>query len=148
MANKNPLTKNRVFAISNATDELLRLYSSREGLSLSEMIRLSVEEKIGKFKLEDEMFWKDLPADRFNEILTELTGYLDEHLADNGRVICTHNDIWQKNNHENFRHTKDFCRELHIEWQTFLKRIEQDEQGEFRCECQLYEILKNQRSKD
>jgi len=148
MANSKLLKRNRVFGISDELDDLLKLYSSRKGVSLSELIRISVSEKIEKLRIEEEKFWRKLSADKLDEILSSLTGYLDLKLSGNEHQICEHSSLWGNNYEENFTHTKEFCRDLQIELNAFLKRIETDFYTTCDCECQLYEILKNRGNSD
>ena len=141
MANNKSLLKNRVFGISDDMDELLKLYSSRKGVSLSELIRICVSEKIEKLQREEQKFWREMSADKMDEVLVSLTDYLGTKLSG----ICEHSSIWENNYDENFTHTKEFCKDLQIELNAFLKRIESDFKAIFDCECQLYENLKDRR---
>lgn len=143
MANSKLLTKNRVFGISEEQDELLKLYSSRKGISISKLIRDSVSEKIEKLKVEEEKFWRKLSIDKLEEILSSLTDYLDSKLSGNDPRICGHSSLWENSYDENYTHTKEFCRDMKIELSAFMKRIEADFYTSCDCECQLYEILKN-----
>ena len=147
MANNKVLKKNRVFGISDDMDDLLKLYSSRKGISISKLIRNSVSEKIEKLKREEQKFWREMSADKISEVLLSLTDYLHSKLSGNETLICQHSRIWENNYDENFTHTKEFCKDLQIELNAFLKRIESDFQTTFDCECQLYETLKT-RSND
>ena len=148
MANSKLLKRNRVFGISDELDDLLKLYSSRKGVSLSELIRISVNEKIEKLRIEEEKFWRKLSADKLDEILSTLTGYLDLKLSGNEPIICEHSSLWENNYDENFKHTREFCKDLQIELNGFMKRIETDFYTTCDCECQLYEILKNRGNND
>ena len=148
MANNKSLLKNRVFGISDDMDELLKLYSSRKGVSLSELIRICVSEKIEKLQREEQKFWREMSADKMDEVLVSLTDYLNSKLSGNEQQICEHSSIWENNHDENFTHTKEFCRDLQIEINAFLKRIELDFTTTFDCECQLYENLKDRRDKN
>ena len=141
MANNKVLKKNRVFGISDDMDDLLKLYSSRKGVSLSELIRICVSEKIEKLQREEQKFWREMSVDKIDEVLVSLTGYLNSKLSGGEQQTCEHSSIWENNYDENFTHTKEFCRELQIELNGFLKRIEPDFQTTFDCECQLYETL-------
>ena len=147
MANSKLLKKNRVFGISDDMDDLLKLYSSRQGVSLSELIRICVSEKIEKLQREEQKFWREMSADKIDEVLVSLKDYLDSKLSGNDPRICEHSSIWENNYDENFTHTKEFCKDLQIEINAFLKRIESDFQTTFDCECQFYETLIN-RSND
>lgn len=146
MVNSKLLTKNRVFGISDEMDDLLKLYSCREGVSLSEMIRISLKEKVEKLRLEEEKFWLEMPTFKLREILNTLTDHLDSELSSNGSGNCEHSTIWENNHSENFEHTRDFCHELQIELHAFLKRIETDFKMTFDCECGLYEKLMERRN--
>ena len=146
MVNSKTLLKNRVFGISHELDELLQLYSSREGVSLSQLIRTSLEEKIVKLMIEEEKFWQEISTDKLTEILNSLTGYLDPKLSGDEQLICEHSSIWENNYDENFTHTKEFCKNLQIELNAFMKRIESDFQTTFDCECELYKTLMDRRN--
>jgi len=146
MVNSKTLLKNRVFGISLELDELLKLYSSREGVSLSQLIRTSLEEKIDKLMIEEEKFWQEISKDKLAEILNSLTDYLNSKFSGDESLICEHSSIWENNYDENFTHTKEFCIDLQIELNAFLKRIESDFEATFDCECRLYEILMDRRN--
>ena len=146
MVNSKTLLKNRVFGISHELDELLQLYSSREGVSLSHLIRTSLEEKIEKLGIEEEKFWQEIPAEKLAEILNSLTDYLSSKLSSDEPLICGHSSIWENNHEENFQLTRNFCRELQIELNGFLKRVEAEFKSIFDCECGLYKKLMDRRN--
>ena len=146
MSNNKSLDKNRVFGIAYEMDELLKLYSSREGVSISLLIRMALDEKLKKFMFEEKKFWMELSEKKLDEILVSLTDYLDSKFSGGGTRICEHSTIWEKNYDENFTHTKEFCKDLQIELNAFLKRIESDFKTTFDCECGLYETLMNRRN--
>ena len=148
MANSKLLTRNRVFGIAYEMDELLKLYSLREGISISLLIRMAIDEKLKKFMLEEKKFWMELSEKKLDEILVSLTDYLDSKLSGNESLTCEHSTIWEKNYDENFTHTKEFCKDLQIELNAFLKRIESDFKTIFDCECELYETLMGRRNSD
>ena len=148
MVNSKPALKNRVFGISVEQDELLKLYSSRKGISISELIRICVSQKIEKLKIEEEKFWRKLSVNKLDEILSSLTDYLNLKLSGNDPRVCEHSSLWENNYDVNFTHTKKFCRNLQIELNAFMKRIEADFQIDFGCECELYENLKNRRNNE
>ena len=141
MANSKLLTKNRVFGISYELDELLKLYSQRMDISISKFVRVSLEEKIEKLKREEQKFWREMSADKIDEVLVSLTDYLNSKLSGGEQQTCEHSSIWENNYDENFTHTKEFCKSLQIELNAFLKRIESNFQTTFDCECELYETL-------
>ena len=146
MANSKLLTRNRVFGISQELDELLKLYSSREGISISLLIRMALDEKLKKFMHEEKKFWMELSEKKLSEILVSLTDYLDSKFSGNELLTCEHSNIWENNYDENFTHTKEFCKDLQIELNAFLKRIEADFKMTFDCECCLYETLMDRRN--
>lgn len=148
MANNKGFKKNRVFGISDEMDDLLKLYSTRKKVSLSELIRSSVNEKIERLKREEEKFWREMSADKINEVLVSLTDHLNSKLSGNEEQTCEHSSIWENVYHENFKHTREFCKELQIELNAFLKRIEGDFKTTFDCECELYKTLMNGDNRD
>jgi hypothetical protein len=141
MTNNKGFKKNRVFGISDNMDELLKLYSSRKGVSLSELIRICIKEKMEKLQREEQKFWREMSADKIDEVLVSLTDYLNSKLSGGEQQTCEHSSIWENNYDENFTHTKEFCKSLQIELNAFLKRIESNFQTTFDCECELYETL-------
>jgi len=143
MVNSKTSLKNRAFGIPIKLDELLQLYSTREGISVSQMIRISVKEKIDQLIIEEEKFWMKLEDERVDEILLHLIEYLQSRSCGEGYNICKHSKIWKKNYDENFQRTSDFCNDLQIELNGFLKKIEADFKRTFNCECELYHALIN-----
>jgi len=142
MSNRKPL-KNRVFGISKELDDLLKLYSQRMEISLSEFIRISIEKKIKKLKQEEQKFWVDISEKKMTDILASLTDYLCSKISDEDLENCNHGAIFANNFDENFIHTKEFCKNLQIEFESFLNKIEKDFQIDFDCECELLETLDN-----
>jgi len=126
-------------------DDLLKLYSSRKGISISKLIRICVSEKIEKLQREEQKFWREMSADKIDEVLVSLTDYLESKLSGNEPLICSHSSIWENNYEENLTHTKEFCKDLQIELNAFMQRIESDFKTTFDCECGLYEILMDRR---
>ena len=74
--------------------------------------------------------------------------YLNSKFSGGDSRTCEHSSIWENNYDENFTHTKEFCKDLQIELNAFLKRIEGDFKTTFDCECELYETLKNRSNDD
>ena len=141
--NNKKLLRNRVFGISKGLDDLLKLYSQRMEISLSKFIRIAIEEKIEKLKLEERKFWIDIPEKKMTDILSSLTDYLCSKISEEDISNCTHGAIFANNFDENFIHTKEFCKNLQIEFESFLSKIETDFQLEFDCECELLKTLDN-----
>ena len=148
MSNSKLLTSNRVFGISIELDELLKLYSQRLGISLSKFVRVSLEEKIEKLNREEQKFWREMSADKIDEIILLLMKFLDSKFSGGDSQTCEHSSIWENNYDENFTHTKEFCKDLQIELNAFLKRIESDFKTTFDCECQLYKTLRDRSNDD
>ena len=115
-------------------------------MSLSELIRICIKEKMEKLQREEQKFWREMSADKIDEVLVSLTDYFNSKLSGNDPRICKHSRIWENNYDENFTHTKEFCKNLQIELNAFLKRIESDFQTTFDCECELYETLMDRRN--
>lgn len=143
------ILKNRVFGIPEELDENVRLYSAREGISMSQLIRISIKEKISRLIAEDEKFWLNLEDKKFAEVLGELTEFLTKKYNENDGQLCGHSSstIWGNRPQNNFKYLREFCRELQIEYRAFLKRIEVDFGAMFSCECELYNLLNNRRNK-
>ena len=141
MTNNKSIKKSRVFGISEEMDDLLILYSSKENVSFSKLIRSSLREKLEKLKLEEEKFWSELPSNKLNEILLSLTEYLNSKLKENESQHCEHSNLWEDNYNLDFEYTKKFCSELQIELRSFMKRVEAEFQNKFDCECKLLETL-------
>jgi hypothetical protein len=140
MVNSKPLLKNRVFGILEEQDELLKLYSSRKGVSISKLIRISVKEKMDQLMIEEEKFWMELSERKMANIYSSLKEYLDSNHLESSEY-CGHGSIFSIDSEENFNYTKEFCKELQIEFSAFLSRAESDFGMGFDCECQIYEEL-------
>lgn len=135
--------KNRVFGVSKELDDLLRLYSQREGISVSKFIRTVLIERIENLKKEEENFWMEFSEGKMTELISSLSNYLSSRISINPKN-CNHGAIFTKDISKNFKHTKEFCENLHIEFLSFLNRVESDFKLSFDCECELYGNIKNE----
>lgn len=142
MDNKKPL-KGRGIGISDEMYDLMKLYSTRNGMSLSEFVRSALDKKIEKLKTEEEKFWSEISADKVTELLKSLSEYLEPKISS-----CDHNTIFRKDLPKNFKNTREFCQDLQIEFSAFLKRVESDLAMTFDCECELKNELINRRNEN
>jgi len=145
MRRKRSLSKQIGVLVTPETSEAIETVSRRDEVPKSELVRVMIEQRINELLQQEERLWNEMDNRQIEETLSSLRLYLESKL--DLYKTCPHKGLFEIDPDYNFKHTKEFCRELNIMFEPFKGRLEKYYERSFRCDCEIYEMLNTNKNK-